>query len=102
MFTLWSPDSTEQSVENSTYLIDFGLNYYRPATLDELNRTVRCFDGPGDYFESLLNIRFAGAAADRLSEHYKDFWPKNLITEEDMITNAHLYHRWKDFGLHEQ
>jgi hypothetical protein len=102
MFKLWSPDNLEQSVEESTYLVDFGLNFYRPAKLDELKRVARYFTGPGDYFESLLNTRFVNAEVDRMSDHYENFWPTNLITEEDMVTNAHLYNRWKDFGLHEQ
>lgn len=102
MFQLWSPDYTGQSIEDSTYLIDFGWNYCRSATLDELNRTSRYFTRSSIYFETLLNIRFVDPTIrDQLPGNWKHVWQDNLIVEqEDMATNAHLYQKWTGFGSH--
>jgi hypothetical protein len=100
MFKIWSPDYTDQSIGDSTYLIDFGWNYCRPATLDELNRAVRYFTRSSVYFETLLNIRFVDPAIlDRKPPNWRRVFPDNMIIEqEDMVENAHLYHKWTGFG----
>lgn len=100
MFKLWSPDYVGQSVEDSTYLIDFGYNFCRFATLDELNRVPRYFTCSAGYFELLLDIRFVDPTiVDRLPANWKRTWPDNVITEqEDMPKNAHLYRKWLGFG----
>lgn len=102
MFKIWSPDSTGQSIEDATYLIDFGWNYYRSATLDELNRTPIYFTRSSIYFESLLNVRFGNPSdLDIKSYEAKQVWPNNMIIEqEDIVTNAHLYRKWTGFGSH--
>lgn len=100
MFKVWSPDYTGQSVEDSTYLIDFGLNYCRFATLNELSRVETYFTCSSVYFETLLNIRFVDPTIlDRLPANWKYVWPENTIIEqEDMPKNAHLYRKWLGFG----
>lgn len=100
MFKFWSPDYAGQSIEESTYLIDFGHNYCRFATLDELSRVRTYFTSSANYFEMLLNIRFVDPTIlDRLPKNWTYTWPDNVITEqEDMPKNTHLYRKWLGFG----
>lgn len=102
MFKFWSPDYAGQSIEDSTYLIDFGHNYCRFATLDELSRVETYFTRSSVYFETLLNIRFVDPTIlDRLPENWKHVWPENTVIEqEDMPKNVHLYRKWLGFGSH--
>jgi hypothetical protein len=83
-------------------LLDFGSNYFRPASPDEIDRTEHEFTRDARYFETLLDIRFVDPTIrDGLPSYWEHFWPQNYISEEDMVTNAHRYHNWKDFWLNQ-
>lgn len=83
-------------------LLDYGMNYFRPASPDEIDRTEHEFTRGPRYFEALLDIRFVDPTIrDGLPSYWEHFWPQNYISEEDMVTNAHRYHSWKDFWLNQ-
>jgi hypothetical protein len=83
-------------------LLDYGMNYFRPASPDEIDRTEHEFTRDARYFETLLDIRFADPTIrDGLPSYWEHFWPQNCISEEDMVTNVHRYHNWKDFWLNQ-